>query len=228
MLVQTWGEVLQMSFQNLWAGVIAFLPQLVVALVVFIIGWVIAVGVGKLVERLVRAVHVDRALQALGMEGPLARAGWRLDSGVFVGALVRWFLILVFLLAALDVLSLDAVAGFLRDVVLYLPNVIVAALILVVAALVANFLNHLVVGSAKAAHLPSAAFLGGVSKWAIWIFAILAALFQLGIAGPFVQTLFTAFVAALALAVGLSFGLGGRDAAARYLERLRRDISHEM
>ena len=81
------------------------------------------------------------------------------------------------------------------------------------------------VGSAKAAHLPSAGFLGGMAKWAIWIFAILAAMYQLGIAGAFVQTLFTGFIAALSLAMGLAFGLGGKDVAARFLERLRSDIS---
>src|SRR3989344_4887519 len=169
MLVQTWGEVLQASFQNLWAAVVAFLPQVVIALVVFIIGWVIAVGVGKLVERLLRAAKVDRALQAVGFEAPLARAGWRLDSGAFVGSLVRWFLILVFLLAALDVLGLQAVTAFLSQVVLYLPNVIVAAFILVAAALISNFVGHLVAGSARAAHMPSSHFLSGISRWAIWI-----------------------------------------------------------
>lgn len=227
MIVQTWGDVLVASFQELWSGVVAFVPQLVIALVVFIVGWVIAVALGKIVSQIVKSLRVDSALRGLGAEAPLSRAGLRLDSGAFVGGLVRWFFILVFLFAAIDVVGLDQVTEFLRSVVLtYIPQVIVAAFILLVAALLADVVHRVVAGSARAAHIPSAGFLGGVAKWSIWIFAILAALFQLGIAGVFIQTLFTAFVAMLAIAGGLAFGLGGRDAASRFLEKLRSDITH--
>src|SRR3989338_350429 len=227
MLVQTWGDVLIASFQVLWGGVVAFVPKLIVALVVFIIGWVIAVALGKVVVQMMRSLKVDMALRSLGMEEAVSRAGMKLDSGAFVGGLVRWFFILVFLLAAVDVLGLSQVTEFLRSVVLtYVPQVIVASLILVAAALLAEVTQNVVEGTARAAGLPSAGFLGGVSKWAIWVFAILAALYQLGIAGQFVQTLFTAFVAMVAIAGGLAFGLGGKDIAARFLERLRSDISN--
>ena len=227
MLVQTWGDVLVLSFQQLWGGVVVVVPKLIIALVVFIIGWIIAVALGKVVEQIIKALKVDMALKSLGMEDPVSRAGMKLDSGAFIGGLVRWFFILGFVLAAFDVLGLSQVTEFLRSVVLaYIPQVIVAALILVAAALLADTVNNVVEGGARAAHLPSAGFLGGVAKWSIWIFAILAALFQLGIAGPFVQTIFTAFVAMVALAGGLAFGLGGKEAAARYLEKLRSDISN--
>ena len=226
MIVQTWGDVLIASFQELWSLVVAFVPQLVIALVVFIVGWVIAVALGKLVSQIVKSLRVDSALRGLGAEAPLSRAGMRLDSGAFVGGLVRWFFILVFLFAAIDVVGLDQVTEFLRSVVLtYIPQVIVAAFILLVAALLADVVHRVVAGSARAAHLPSAGFLGGVAKWSIWIFAILAALFQLGIAGVFIQTLFTAFVAMLAIAGGLAFGLGGQGSAREVLEALKRRLS---
>jgi small-conductance mechanosensitive channel len=227
MIGQTWPDVLISSFQNLWGGVLAFLPQLIVALIVFVTGLMIAVALGKVVEQIVKSLKVDVALKSLGIEEPLSRAGWKLDSGAFIGGLVRWFFILVFVLAAADVLKLAQVTEFLSSIVLiYIPQVIAASLILVAAALLAEVVRHLVEGSAKAAHLPSAGFLGGVAKWAIWIFALMAALYQLGIAGPLVQTLFTAFVAMVALAGGLAFGLGGKETAARYLERLREDITN--
>ncbi|MBI2039007.1 MAG: hypothetical protein HYT22_01870 [Candidatus Niyogibacteria bacterium] len=225
MLLQTWGDVLVASFQQLWAGVIGFIPQLVVALIIFVVGWVIAMALDRVVAQIFHALKVDRALQSIGFEEPLSRAGWQLDSGAFIGALVKWFVIIVFLVAAVDVLGLTQVNIFLSDVVLvYLPKVIVAAIILVASAVLADITQRVVTGSARAAHLPSAGFLGGVSKWAIWIFAILAALFQLGIAGPLVQTLFTGAVAAISLAIGLSFGLGGKDAAEKFIARLRNDI----
>ncbi|MEK9166190.1 MAG: hypothetical protein AAB846_00470 [Patescibacteria group bacterium] len=227
MIVQTWGDVLIASFQQLWGGVIGFVPRLVVAVIVFVVGWVIAVALGKVVAQAIRSLKVDKALEGLGMGEPLSRAGIRLDAGAFIGNLVKWFVVVVFLAATVEVLGLTQVTTFLQEVVVvYLPNVIVAALILVVAAVIADVTGRVVAGSARAANLPSSGFLGGVSRWAIWIFAILAALYQLGVAGPFVQTLFTGFIAALALALGLAFGLGGKDTAAKFLERLRSDISN--
>lgn len=228
MLVQTWGEVFITSMQTLWGGVVGFVPQFVFAILILIIGWVIAIALGRLVEQIIRALKIDMALESLGAKELVSRAGFKLDAGGFIGGLVRWFFIVVFLMAAVDVLGLSEVTAFLRDIVLlYIPNVIVAAIILVAAALLADVTQRAVRGSAQAAGLPSAAFLGGVTRWAIWVFAILTALYQLGIAGPLVQTLFTGFIAMVAIAGGLAFGLGGKDAAARFIEKLRSDISHK-
>ncbi len=227
MLVQTWGDVLVTSFQQLWIGVAGFVPRLIIAIIVFVIGWVIAMALGKVVDQIIRAIKVDKALQSLGIEEPLARAGMRLDAGAFIGGLVKWFFIIVFLAATAEVLGLSQVTVFLQDVVVqYLPNVFVAALILVAAALIADAAKNVVVGTAKAASLPSAGFLGGVSKWAIWIFAILAALYQLGIVDPLVQSYVPVAGEARALTLCLAFGLGGKETASRYLDRLRSDISN--
>lgn len=206
-------------------GVASFAPRLFGAVFIFAIGWVIAHALGKVVEHIFRVLKVDNALKSIGVEEPLDRAGMKLDVGKFIGELVKWFFVVVFLTATVDVLGLTQVSAFLKEDVLgYLPKVFVAAMILVIAALLGDVIGKLVTGSVKAANLPSAGFLGGVSKWAIWIFAILAALYQLDIAGPMVHTLFIGIVGALSLALGLSFGLGGKDAAAKYLERLRQDI----
>lgn len=228
MTTQPWSDVIVTSFQGLWEGVIAFLPQLIMSIIVLLVGWIIAVTLGKLASQIVDFFKVDKILQKTGIEEPLARGGIRLNAGLFIGGLVRWFFLVVFLVASVDILGLDQVNAFLRDIVLlYLPNVIVAAIILLAAALLGEGLQKLVVTSSKAARLASASFLGGVSKWAVWFFAILAALYQLGIAGPFVQALFTGFVAMLAIAGGLAFGIGGKEAAAKFIEKLRRDISEK-
>jgi len=151
-------------------------------------------------------------------------SAFSLNSGAFLGMLVKWFFILVFLVAALEVLGLTQVTMFLTAVVLgYLPRVIVAVLILLVAAVIAEAAQRLVAGSARAANMRSANFLGSIARWAIWIFAILAALDQLGVT-PFVQTLFTGVVVALALAFGLSFGLGGQQAASRFIDKMQSEI----
>ncbi|MEK7579374.1 MAG: hypothetical protein AAB460_02490 [Patescibacteria group bacterium] len=228
MVIQTTGAVLANSLQNLWIGVLNFLPQLIIAIIIFVVGWIIASLLARAVEQIVRAIKLDNALRGAGMESALARAGFVLNSGRFLGGLVKWFIIIVFLVAALDVLRLDQVTLFLRQVVLgYLPQVIVAVLIMLVAVVIAEAMRKVVVGSAKAAHIKSAGFLGALTKWAIWIFALLAALLQLGIAVTFLQTLFTGVVVALSLAFGLAFGLGGQNAAARYLEHVQAEMKEK-
>jgi small-conductance mechanosensitive channel len=226
-MVDTWGSVLRESFQDVWLGVAKFVPNLVVAIIIFIIGWAVGGILGKVIAQIVRSLKIDSLLQAAKVDTVLKRGGWNLDSGRFIGALVEWFIIIVFLVAALDVLKLSQVNVFLQQtVLLYLPQVIVAVLILLVAVVIASVMQKLVVGTAQAAGVRSANFLGSVTKWAIWIFAVLMALFQLGIAAPFVQTLFTGVVVALSVGFGLAFGLGGQDAARGFLEKVRGEIKN--
>ncbi len=225
MVFSTWADVLSQSFQSLFYGSMAFVPNLVVAIIIFIVGWLVGVGVGRVVEQIVNALRVDQALRATGLEKVLSRAGFGLSSGKFLGFLVKWFFIIVFLVASFDVLHLTTVNLFLSDVVLgYLPQVIVAVLILLVAAVIAEASRRVVEGSAKAAQLHAAGFLGKVAQYSIWGFAFLAALAQLNVATAFVQTLFTGIVIAVSLALGLAFGLGGQKAAERYIDRLSEEF----
>jgi hypothetical protein len=107
----------------------------------------------------------------------------------------------------------------------YLPQVIVAVFILIAAAIIGEAMQRLVTHSAKAVSVRSANLLGTATRWAIWIFAILVALAQLGIGQPFLYTLFTGVVVAIALAVGLSFGLGGQAMAAEILSKIKGEVS---
>ncbi|MFZ1075353.1 MAG: hypothetical protein WAN50_03190 [Minisyncoccia bacterium] len=225
MVFTTWADVLNQSFSNLFYGLVAFIPNLVVAIVIFIVGWLVGAGLGRVVEQIVTALKVDQALKPTGIERVLSRAGLKLSSGKFLGFLVQWFFIIVFLLASLEVLHLTAVETFISTVVLgYLPQVIVAVLILLVAAIVAEAAERVVSSSAKAGSLRSAGLIGKIAKYAIWIFALLAALTQLGVATEILQGLFQGIVIAVALALGLAFGLGGQASAARFLERLQTEI----
>jgi hypothetical protein len=224
MFLTTWAQVLNQSFMNLFFGLVAYIPQLLGAIVVFIIGWIIGAALGRVVAQVIGSLRVDQALRAAGVERVLERAGFQLNAGAFLGMLIKWFFVLAFLIAALDVLGLTQVTMFLTAVVLgYLPRVIVAVLILLAAAVIAEAAQRVVSGSARAANLHAANFLGTLARWAIWIFALLAALDQLGVT-PFIQTLFTGIVVALALAFGLAFGLGGQQAASKWLEK----VQHEM
>lgn len=227
MPVDTWSNVLVVSFQSLWSGIIQFLPQIVIAILILLIGWIVGMLLGRVVEQIVRSVRLDHALRQAGVDEVLRKANMVLDSGHFIGALVKWFVIIVFLVAALDVLRLYQVTNFLQEVVLtYLPQVIVAVLILLSAAVIGDVMQRIVTASAKTAEIKFATFGGKITKWAIWAFAILVALDQLGIATAFVQTIFTGFVVAVSLAIGLAFGLGGKDAAARLIEKTYEEIKH--
>ncbi|MBI2065841.1 MAG: hypothetical protein HYT68_02125 [Candidatus Zambryskibacteria bacterium] len=226
MLLNTWAEVLNLSFQNLWIGVVNFVPNLVIAIIILVIGWLVGALFGRAIWQVFKSLKIDDALRRAGFESFMRRGGMDLDSGAFIGGLVKWFVIVIFLIAAMDVLGLSEVNLFLQDVVLgYLPRVLAAALVLLVAGVIGDVTGRVVVTAAKTAGVESAHFAGAVAKWAIWIFAILVALSHLGIAAAFSQTLFTGIVIAVSLALGLSFGLGGQEAAARFIERLRGEMS---
>lgn len=211
------------SFGILWDAFISFLPGFITAIIIFIIGWIIAVGLGKLVGQLIKALKVDSALDKLGFKAFLDRAGLKLNSGKFFDELVKWFIILVGLLVAVDILGLSQVTLLLQSILLYVPNVIIAAVILLAGVLIAGFVQKVVVASVEAAKLKKAALIGTLAKWFVLIFAFLSALAELEIAPA--QVLFTGLIAALAIAIGLALGLGGKDIAAEFLNKIKRDIS---
>ena len=227
MIVNTWAQVLKTSFQGLWTGVIMFIPNLIVAVVILLIGWAISAIVFHAISKFVDMIKFDEALRKAGIENVVRKAGLNLNSGRFVGKIVQYFIVIVFLVASFNVLGLNQVTAFLQQIVLgYLPQLIIAVLILLVGSVVGDVMARIVTASSRTAGLSSAHLLGTVTKWGIWIFAILVALSQMGIAGAFIQTLFTGFVVAVSLALGLSFGLGGQSAAGRTIERIQHEISH--
>lgn len=225
-LLQDWSMVFTQTLLGMWYAIADFIPTLFIAVIIFAIGWLLAALVEKLIEGLFKTFKVDSLLKSSGFEDVIERSGHKLNSGKFVGALVKWFVIVVFLVASFDVLKLNQVNDFLKGVVLtYLPNVIVAVLVIMVSAVIADAVHRIVVASARAAHMKSALFLGAVAKWSIWVFAVLAALFQLGFAQQLLQTLFLGIIVAISLALGLAFGLGGKDAAGEIVEKTIRNIS---
>jgi hypothetical protein len=227
MIVSQSADLVQSSLSSLWGVVALYVPAIIMAILVFVIGWVVGVVLSRAVGQIVRVLRIDDALKATGLNDVAKEAGFHLDIGRFLGVLVKWFVMIVFLVASLEILGLRQVTDYLQTVVLlYLPQVIVAVIILIVTAIVAEVARNLVSGSARATGARSANLAGTVAKYAIWIFGILAALNQLNVASGFVTTLFQGLVVALALSFGLAFGLGGKEAAARTIERIRSEIGH--
>ncbi len=225
MLIQSWSQVFLLSLQGLWYGFIELFPRILLAIVIFIIGWIVAATLGKLVMMGIDALKLDRAFRNTGVDEALARAGWKIHIGGVIGWLVKWFIIIVFLVASLNILHLDQVTVFLQQVLAYIPQVIIAALVLVAGTVLADFVRKLITGSAAVANVRSAKMLGSIAYYAIWILAVVTALDKLGIFGYFGQILFTGLVVMISLAFGLAFGLGGKDVAGRWLARLSDDMS---
>jgi len=224
MIVQNWTDVIVASLQNLWEGFIAFIPALLGALVVFIVGWLVAMALGRIVTRVLQAIQIDKIFDQLGIMKAVHKSGLDWEFSGFVGWIVKWFLLIAFFLAAADILGLNEVAAFLTAILAYVPNIFVAALILVIAALVSDFLEKLIKASIKAAEFTAPKVVGVMVRWAVWIFAFLAVFNQLGIASNLINTFFMGFVAFLALAGGLAFGFGGQGVAKDWLEKLSKEI----
>lgn len=223
----TWGDVFNASLQELWWGFIQFAPKLVIAVVLFVVGWVLGNIIAKALVQVFGALKIDNLLKSIGVDGFFRKAGMNLNSGYFVGQVVKWFVVVVFLLPSLNLVGLDSIGSFLKDDVLgFLPRVVVAALILIISTIVAEGVSKTVSASARTMSLSSANMLGAIAKYAIWIFALIIALGQLGIADYYMSVLFTGIIAMLSIGGALAFGLGGRDAAARFIAKVSEEVSH--
>lgn len=219
------SDIVKNSLLTLWGNVAGFLPRLIAAIVVFLVGWLIAVLIGKLFWHIIRAIQLDRGLESIGFKKVWERSGYKLNSPFFFYELVKWFFIVVFLMASTDILGLVQVSDFLRTVVFYIPNVFVATLILLIGAMMAKFLQGLVTASVRAAQLVSANFLGSLVKWAVIIFSLLIAMEQLNVASEIMRIVITGGVAAASIALGLAFGLGGREHANDFIGKMRKHVS---
>jgi len=222
----TWGDVFYASVQELSWSLIQFTPKLVLAIVLFIVGWLLGNIIARAIEQVFASLKVDNLLKSIGVDGFFRQAGMNLNSGYFIGQVVKWFVVVVFLLPSLDLVNLNSIKDFLQnDVLGFLPRVVIAALILIIATIVAQALSKTVTASARSMNLSSASMLGTIAKYAVWIFAFIIALGQLGVADYYMSVLFTGIIAMLSIGGALAFGLGGRDAAARFIAKVSEEVS---
>lgn len=224
--LSVWTDAVVTSLTGLWLQFVSFLPNVIAALVVFFVGWSISIALGRLVEKVLSVLRINTAFESIsGLKSAVQQAGLRLDVPKLVGEIFKWFLIIVTLLASTDILGLQEVSQFLTSVLFYIPNVVVASVILVVAVVLANFVYRTVLASVDAAGFTSGGIVAAISKWSILIFALLAALLQLNVATQLLQTFLTALFAMVAIAGGLAFGLGGKDLATKWLKKAEEDLS---
>ncbi len=223
----TWGDVFNASLQQLWWGFIQFAPKLIIAIIFFAVGWVLGGVIAKALEQVFSALKIDHLLRSIHVDGFFKKAGMNLNSGYFIGQVAKWFVIVVFLIPSLDLVGLNSIKDFLQyDVLGFLPKVIVAALILIIASIVADGISKTVAASARGMNLTSANMLAAIAKYAVWIFALIIALGQLGVADYYMSVLFTGIIAMISIGGALAFGLGGKEAAARFIAKVGEEASN--
>jgi hypothetical protein len=210
--ISSWGDAVFLSLSNALNSFLAAIPLVIGALIIIVIGWIIAGVLARVVTELLRRVGADRLFAEHGTRvyGDRTR---QIQPSVVAGELVKWLVRFVFLVAAANVLGLTQVSELLNDVLLWIPNLIVAAIVLLVAPLIARFVRSAIEVGAGEMGFTNAPLLGRIAEIAIVAFAVIIAINQIGIAANLVNILFIGIVAALALAFGLAFGLGGRDVA---------------
>lgn len=223
-MILDWYTVTIESLQNLWQAFLGFIPVLLGAIIVFVIGWFVSVGIGKLITEILKKLHFNQIFEKGGWKSAMDKADIKVDASGFLGAIIKWVFVIVFLLAAVEILGFVEFAGFLTSVLAYLPNVIVAALIFVVTVILVDIVEKIVRTAVESIKVGYGQMVSAVIKWSIWIFAILAILHQLGIAQPFMETLFIGLVAMLVISLGIAFGLGGKDVAAELLRDLKNKL----
>lgn len=216
--VTSWGEALLTSLAAALALLLGAIPKIIGFLVILIIGWIIAAALAKAVAGLLRAVKFNDLAQKSGFTEFIHNMGLQTDAAGALAMIAKWFVRLIVLVVAFDALGLPAVSEVIQQLLLWLPNLVVALVVLVIAGLAANALSSLVRGASAEAGLSNPTMLATIARVTVWAFGIVVAVNQIGIARELVNTLFMGFVAALALALGLAFGLGGRDTAAEIVQ----------
>jgi Conserved TM helix len=211
-------DTLIASFRDAFSMILSAIPRILGFIIIVAIGWFVSSLLAKAVVGLLRAIRFDELMQRSGLADFMSKMGTGVDSVGIVAGIVKWIVRVVVLLVAFDTLGLPAVSDVMRQLLLWLPNLVVAIFVLFIGGIAARALGNIVRGATAEGGFSNPETLANVSRTAVWAFAIVVAINQMGIATNLINTLFTGFVGALAIALGLSFGLGGRDLASRTLE----------
>lgn len=211
--VRDWGEAMMTSMTGALAVFLAAIPKIIAFVLILVIGWFIAKLIASGIAAILRRVNFNSMAERSGLSEFINSMGVRCDAAGFLGETAKWFIRLLAMIVAFDALGLPAVSQVLYQLLLWIPNLVVALVVLVIAGLIANWISALVRGATAQAGFSNPNFVASIAKAAIWGFGIIIAVNQIGVAATLVNTLFMGLIGALALALGLSFGLGGRDTA---------------
>lgn len=217
-------DSLNLISENLLTKIKSLVPNLFGAALVLVLGWFVAIGLSKLIDRVFRMVGIQLLLEKIQVETVVKKMKIGTDSVGVIAAFVRWMIVIASFLGAAEILKLAAVSDFFNLLISFVPQVLVAVAILAMAAVLSIFLSKVIRGGAEAGQLPFARLLGKVAAAIVWIFALIAVLYEVGLDPLLVRYLFIGAVAMLSLAGGLAFGLGGKNAAEMMITDLMKNI----
>lgn len=212
------------SLNQFWIDLGAFLPNLLVAFVLLIVGWIIAKVLRSVAIRTLRFLKVDVFAERSGIEDFLLKGGVRFTAVTLIAALVYWTILFVVFLAVLNTLGLDIAAELFNQVILYIPNVIVAIALLIFGTLFAQFVQSALFTYLNNVGVTGARLVSGLAKYAIIVFVVSISLEQLAIGGDILVSAFQIAFGALCLALALAFGLGGREWASRVIDNMTKKV----
>jgi len=211
-----WQELSKLFWQNLTE----ISPPIFWAGLVLLLGILVAKWMAAIIVAFLNRIKLNQLLKRMGLEEALSTIDASLNAPKFFGEIVKWFFIVLSLMASSEILGLRQFSQFLEKVIGYFSNIFISALIFVVAVFLSDFSQKIVVGTLEEEKITYSRFLGRMIRWAIWLFAILAILYQLQITPSLILTIFIGMVATISIALGIAFGLGGKDLAAKILKEL--------
>ncbi|MBI2074744.1 MAG: hypothetical protein HYT83_02800 [Candidatus Levybacteria bacterium] len=214
------GQTLVVSINNGLSALVSFVPKFLAGALILVIGIIIASIFKQLIFELFKAIKFEAFLKRYGVPEAREEFSW---SNI-LAEIVRWFIIIIFLIPTADVWGLPQIVTVLNTFLFYLPNVFVAAIIALVGFVFAKLAHDIILASTQSVSPETAQAIASVARWAINVFVILAVLNQLGVASDLIRILFTGFVAMLAIAGGIAFGLGGQNSARDFLESIRKRL----
>lgn len=214
------SAVLIQSLNNGLLAVGAFVPKFIAGLLVLLIGIIVASILRQVILEALKALNVESFLRKYGVPEGKEEMNW----SHILSEIVRWFVIVLFIIPTADVWGLTQVAGVLNSVLLYIPKVLSATIIALVGLVMAQLSHNVVLASVHGVHKETARTVATVTRWSIVVFVLLAVVSELGVAANLIQILFTGFVAMLAIAGGIAFGLGGQGTAKDMVEDLRKKL----
>jgi len=216
-----WENLIVEPIRQMLTKIMAYLPTLLGALIILIIGWLVAKAIKGIIDGLLKVVRFDTLADKAGISHVLEKGDVKISAREVVSRLVYWLVMIMVLVMTVDALGLPKASDILTSLFAYVPKVIAALLVLVVAMFLASFVSGIVHTAASNANMPRPELFAGVSRWAIVIFAATIALVELGIASFLVTTTFNIILGGIVLALAIAFGLGSKDAVSKYIEELR-------
>ncbi len=210
---------------------VGFVAKLLLAIIVFVIGYLISVGIGRIVSEILKSVKFNMLFDKEGWHTALKKANVDVDPSEFIGAIIKWVFVILSLLVAVDILNLAQFGMILTQVLNYLPNVVVAALIFVAAVIISDIIEKIIRIAVERMKVGYGYIAASIIKWAIWIFTIFLILEQLLPSSDLIKTLYMAIVwgivGAVSLGLAIAIGLGGKETASEIIKDMKSKISHK-